>query len=114
MGTTQENIAGIQQNMGKMAKECPEFMQAFMGLMKSAENSGQFDAKTTELILISLSISKQCSYCIELHVAKGLKAGLTRAEILAAANLAVLMGGGPALMYSFQVACKALDDMGAA
>jgi len=113
MGTTQESVASIQQNMGAMSKESPEFMKAFMGFMKNAEESSEFDAKTTELILIALSISKQCSYCIELHVAKGLKVGLTRAEILDAAKLAVLMGGGPTLMYMLQVACKALDDMGA-
>lgn len=113
MGTTQENIGITRQNMGEMSKESPEFMNAFMGLVKSAEEESDLDAKTTELILISLSVSKQCSYCIELHVANGLKMGLTRAEILSAAKLAVVMGGGPVLMYTLQVVRKALSDLGA-
>ena len=92
MGTTQENITSIRQNMGAMSKESPEFMKAFMGLVKTAEEESELDAKTNELVLIALSVSKQCSYCIELHVANGLKVGLTRAEILSAAKLAVVMG----------------------
>jgi AhpD family alkylhydroperoxidase len=113
MGTTQETVASIQQNMGEMSKEAPEFMKAFMGFMKSAEDESQLDIKTIELILISLAVSNQCSYCIELHIAKGLKVGLTRAEILDAAKLAVVMGGGPALMYTLEVVRKALSDLGA-
>ena len=111
MGTAQETVASILQNMNEMTKESPGFMKAFMDLVKSAEESGELDAKTVELILISLSVCKQCSYCIELHIAKGLKLGLMRAEILAAVNLAVVMGGGPSLMYTLQVARKALNDM---
>ena len=113
MGTAQETVASIQKNMGEMAKESPEFMKAFMGMVKSAEEQSQLDIKTIELILISLAVSKQCSYCIELHITKGLKVGLTRAEILDTAKLAVVMGGGPALMYALEVVRKALDELGA-
>ena len=111
MTTTQESISIIRKNMGEMSKESPEFMNAFMGLVKAAEEQSELDAKTTELILISLSVSKQCSYCIELHVANGLKMGLTKSEILSAAKLAVVMGGGPALMYTLGVVRKALSDL---
>ncbi len=111
MTTTQESISIIRKNMGEMSKESPEFMNAFMSLVKAAEEQSELDAKTTELILISLSVSKQCSYCIELHVANGLKMGLTKSEILSAAKLAVVMGGGPALMYTLGVVRKALSDL---
>ncbi|RKY28584.1 MAG: carboxymuconolactone decarboxylase family protein [Planctomycetota bacterium] len=111
MTTTQESLSSIQQNMMALGKECPEFMGAFKGLMDSIENKSPMDTKTVELILIGISVSKQCSYCIEIHVAKGLKAGLSRAEILSAAQLAVLMGGGPSLMYTMQVVMKTLDSL---
>lgn len=111
MATTQESLSSIQQNMMALGKECPEFMGAFKGLMDAIENKGPLDLKTVELILIGIAVAKQCSYCIEIHIAKGLKAGLTREEILSAAQLAVLMGGGPALMYTMQVVLETLDSL---
>ena len=113
MATTQESVSSIRQNMMALGKECPEFMGAFRGLMDAIENKGPLDTKTVELILIAVAVAKQCSYCIEIHIANGLKAGLSRAEILSAAQLAVLMGGGPALMYTTQVVLKALDALAA-
>ncbi len=111
MRTTQESVASIQKNMGEMSKEYPEFMNAFMGLIKSAEEQSDLDPKTTELILIALAVSQQCGYCIDLHVAKGLKMGLTRREILDASKLAVVMGGGPAFTYMLEAVRKALADL---
>jgi alkylhydroperoxidase AhpD family core domain len=41
----------------------------------------------------------QCDWCIAIHVANAVKTGASREEILEAAWLAVLMGGGPKLLY---------------
>lgn len=109
--STKDAIAKTRKGMGRLAKEAPEFMQHFSSMVQAVEKSGVLDAKTTELILVGLAVGKQCSYCIELHVELALKAGATREEILAAAELAVVMGGGPALMYAVNSVIDALDDL---
>ncbi|MBS3735099.1 MAG: carboxymuconolactone decarboxylase family protein [Phycisphaerae bacterium] len=97
--------------LGKVAQECPEMMQAFQSLHQAGE-AGPLDLKTVELIAIGHAIIQQCTYCIAFHVKNALDAGATRAEIMQAASVSVVMGGGPALMYATEVA-RALDDFGA-
>ena len=110
MESTKDSLASIQKNMGKIAKACPDFMTGFRGLMKAIEEGGVLDEKTVELIIVGIAVSKQCSYCIDIHVANALKAGASKEEILAAAQCAVLMSGGPGLMY-MQYVVQALDEL---
>ena len=57
------------------------------------------DRKTKELINIGISISAQCEWCIAFHARAALDAGASEDEIISAGFMAVLMHGGPALMY---------------
>ncbi|MBS3820958.1 MAG: carboxymuconolactone decarboxylase family protein [Planctomycetes bacterium] len=104
-------ISKTRKGMGQLSKDAPEFMQSFRAMVDAVEKSGVIDAKTTELILVAIAVSKQCTYCIHLHVDLALKAGASREEILAAAQLAVVMGGGPALMYTVNTVVDCLDDL---
>ena len=61
------------------------------------------EVKQVELINVALAISAQCEWCIALHVKGAVDAGATKEEILEAAMQAVLMHGGPALMYMILV-----------
>lgn len=105
-----EVLNDVKQNMGELAQRYPEQASAFKNFMEKTESPGKIDAKTKELISISLSVTGHCSYCIAYHVNAGIKAGASDEEILEAAWVAVLMGGGPALMYAFEVQ-KALKDL---
>ncbi len=96
-------------NLGKFIKEFPREMKAFGGMMEAIEAPGALDGKQKELIAIALSICAHCKWCIAYHVGQALKQGATRKEITEAGWVAVLMGGGPSLMY-FQLLEKALDD----
>jgi alkylhydroperoxidase/carboxymuconolactone decarboxylase family protein YurZ len=53
-------------------------------------------------------VAQHCTPCIYLHVQKAIEAGATRKEIMEAAGVAVLMGGGPAFTHVGEV-IKALD-----
>jgi AhpD family alkylhydroperoxidase len=112
MADVKESLTSIQQNLGKVGKECPNFMKAFQTLHQAVENNGVLDQKTTELILVGIAVNRQCSYCIHIHGSKALKAGATKAEILAAAQAAVLMGGGPSLMYMAEQVIPLLETLG--
>jgi AhpD family alkylhydroperoxidase len=109
MASMKENLSTTRNYMGKFMKDAPDFMKNFHAVVEGAENEGPLDAKTVELIMIGIAVKAQCSYCIEIHVQKALQAGLGKDEIIAAAKCAVVMGGGPSLMY-VQHVYKCLEE----
>lgn len=90
----------IATGMTAMGKEIPETMRAFRELHHAAASDGVLDAKTKELIALAIAVNVRCDGCIAFHVNDALKAGATRDEILEALGVAILMGGGPAMMYA--------------
>ena len=111
MGKTIETLQGIRTHMQNVGKETPEFMGAFQQFMQAAKKPGALSTKTKELIGVALSVKNQCHRCIPFHVKSAIDQGVTRLEILEAAEQALLFGGGPALMYLEEV-IQALDDLG--
>lgn len=94
----------LQNLMVQLGREIPGVMGAFANLHKASIAKGALDRKTKELIALGIAIAVRCDSCIAYHVRDALSAGATRAEVLDALGVAVMMGGGPAAMY----ACDAL------
>jgi AhpD family alkylhydroperoxidase len=109
MGHYYQQLTDALQTMGEVA---PEYLKAFMGFVEQAEKEGALSTKMKELIAIALSITAHCIFCIAFHVKNALEAGATRQEILEAAMVAGLMGGGPAVAY-FRYVLDACDQFGA-
>ena len=89
----------VNEVIHDLQKELPEQMGTFQKFLTATEKPSVLDAKTKELINVALSICAQCQWCIVFHVKGAFARGATRAEIIDAASMAVLMHGGPALMY---------------
>lgn len=68
----------------------------FQGLMKDSSAEGGLGVKQKELIALGIGVAVRCEACILTHVEKCLKAGATPREVMDAAGVAVMMGGGPA------------------
>ncbi|MFT5194781.1 MAG: AhpD family alkylhydroperoxidase [Cellvibrionaceae bacterium] len=100
-----ENYEHLKMLMGKLGAEIPGTMGAFGTLHKAATADGALNPKVKELIALGIAITVRCDGCIAFHVHDALKAGATRAEITETIGVAVLMGGGPAVMYG----CEALE-----
>lgn len=99
MGRYTDKLADIKKLIGNLQKEVPEQIGAFDNFMKAVEKPSALDQKQKELINVALAVAAQCEWCIALHVKGALAQGATKAEILDTAMQAVLMHGGPALMY---------------
>ena len=99
----------VHQLVKKLNRDYPDNIGPFLSLLEKAEGEGALDSKTKELISIALSVYSHCEWCIAYHVKGALKAGATKDEILEACFVAVVMGGGPSLMY-MQLVLKALED----
>ncbi|MFW5991044.1 MAG: carboxymuconolactone decarboxylase family protein [Candidatus Nanoarchaeia archaeon] len=98
-----------EETLEKLGKEYPQFMTAFHKLMHESGKAGAIDEKTKELIGTAISVSKQCKWCIHHHVKNALKLGASKDEIMESCFVAVLMGGGPSLMY-IQEVIKAIEE----
>ncbi len=99
MGRYTDKLNDIKELIGRLQKQVPEQIGAFHNFMEAVEAKGALDQKQKELVNVSLAVAAQCEWCIALHVQGALKAGATKEEIVEAGMQAVLMHGGPALMY---------------
>jgi len=97
----------LDEGISKLMKELPGPMSGFSQLHRKAMEDGVLNGKTKELIALSVSIALRCEGCIAYHVYDAIKAGATRAEMVDAIGVAILMGGAPAAVY----ATYAMDAM---
>lgn len=103
-----ERLKETGQMMGRLMQDMPEQLKNFGAFVKAAEADGALDEKTKHLMLLSLGVAFQCSWCIAMHTKGCADSGATREEILEAAMMAVVMGGGPKLMY-IEIVYEELD-----
>lgn len=99
----------FQDGLGEIAEMDGTFIDSFIKFDSEAGKIG-IDFKTKELISVAIGIDKRCKYCICVHVNNAYKAGATREEILAAAEVAMAFGGGPSAAYTATVLKAAVDE----
>lgn len=103
----------LQSEIAALAKEAGGAVGGFSRMHTAAVSAGALDKKTKELLSLAIGIAVHCDDCIAYHVHDALAAGATRAEIVETLGVAIMMGGGPGLMYACQ-AFEALDQFGKA
>lgn len=109
MRIMKERLSDLREWLKAFREKTPEKIKAFNRMVEAIEEEGALSKKDKELMAIALSITQECEWCVAAHVNGALKASATEEEVLEAAWMAVLMGGGPALMYSGLV-LDALED----
>ena len=92
----------LEERVGKLGRELPGPMSGFARLHKKSVEEGALGARVKELMALAVSIAVRCEGCIAYHVHDAVAAGATRQELLETVGVAVMMGGGPALMYATQ------------
>jgi AhpD family alkylhydroperoxidase len=103
----------VRNLSGRLAREIRGCMSGFGQLNAAATAEGALSAKVKQLIALSLAVTLRCDGCIAYHVHDALRAGATRQEIMECIGVAILMGGGPAMVYGCD-ALEALDQFAAA
>jgi AhpD family alkylhydroperoxidase len=107
-----EKIEKLEKQIGKLGKELPSVIGAFMRLDQNCVKDGVLSHKTKELMALAIGIAIRCKHCIYFHAAEAVKAGANRAELLEAASVSVFMGGGPAVAYAAAELLSLLDELG--
>ena len=102
-----EMYAHLRGLMARLAAEAPGVMGGFTKLHAASTAEGALDAKTKELIALAIGIAVHCDGCVAYHVHDALGAGATRAEVIETVGVAIMMGGGPSVVYG----CEALEAL---
>jgi AhpD family alkylhydroperoxidase len=103
----------MKRHRGDLVASRPEVMKAFATLSNAASAPGSLDAKTKELIALGIAVINRCDECITVHVQDAIEAGATKQDIVETLGVAIMMGGGPSVMYSTH-AIAALKELEAA
>jgi AhpD family alkylhydroperoxidase len=95
----------LRKLMSDLGAEAPAVMGGFGDLHAASTGDGALTARTKELIALAIGIAVHCDGCIAYHVHDAIEAGATREELVETIGVAIMMGGGPSVVYG----CEALE-----
>src|SRR5690625_2809739 len=98
-----------QANTKRIQDTAPETMRQYTKLQNSADAEGALEKQTQEFIALTYAIADTCEGCIGNHVNKLVALGASRQELAEIAEVAIVMGGGPGMVYSGK-ALEAYDE----
>ncbi|MDG1122350.1 MAG: carboxymuconolactone decarboxylase family protein [Glaciecola sp.] len=98
--------------MDKLGLAMPDVMHGFGALHESSLREGALNSKTKELIALGIAITVRCDGCISFHVHDAMQAGASKEEVAETVAVAILMGGGPSVVYGIE-AMQALSQFAA-
>ncbi len=107
--THPEKLEHIAYMMEKLKEDCNGPMKGFALMHRTATQDGALPAKVKELIALGIAITVRCNGCISFHVHDALQSGAKKEEVRETIGVAILMGGGPSLMYGIE-AYEAVDQ----
>jgi AhpD family alkylhydroperoxidase len=107
--TKANELAAVKDRLQDLVGES-ENLDGFLGYVENAEADGALDTKTKELMSLAIGCVARCGDCVLWHMDGALAAGATRDEIIETLEVAVVMGGGPAMTYAVQ-AYEILEEL---
>jgi len=110
MSSYENTAKAVNAFIKTLLEENRGIAHGFVAMHKAATEPGALDTKQKELIALGIAISIRCEGCIACHIQDALKAGATQEEIVETIGVAVLMGGGPSVVYG-NIAYKAMKEM---
>ena len=103
---------GNARAMRPVREQMSGALHGFAGLHHVTMKAGELGTREKELIAMAIGVAVRCEPCIYAHVQAALKAGASRAQVLEAAAVALMMSGGPGYTYLPRVV-EALDALDA-
>ncbi len=103
----------LQSLIGRLRKRIPATMNGFAALHEQSMAAGALSEKHKELLALGIGVAARCDGCIAFHTHEALVHGATPEEIAETLGVAVMMGGGPSLMYAAH-AIESLEQFNAA
>ena len=89
----------------------PTLMPAYSSFRKEVYKDGALTQKTKRLIALAAGLQAGCTRCVQGQTKDAVAAGATKAEILEAVAVAVVMGGTAVSAETWRVV-KVLEELG--
>jgi len=89
----------FKNDVAKMKEQSPDTVNGFAAMFSKIMKDGAISLKEKEFVALGIAVAQRCVPCIRAHVQKSLDAGANAQQILEAASVAVMMGGGPAYTH---------------
>lgn len=97
---SKQKLTNAKGRLGAFAKESPSLFQGFQKISSTATREGTFSAAQKELMATAIAVTEGCEDCILYHVEAAKRHGAQEDALVEALEVAVEMGGGPAIMYA--------------
>lgn len=101
----------LEERIALLKEQLPNVANAFGVFREEATKDGVLNAKTKRLMMVAVAVAQRCEPYIRTHVKAAVEMGLSRAEILEATGISILMAEGPAIAYISTVVLEVLDEM---
>ncbi len=103
----------LGQDMSHFKASHPNAMASFSDLMAATTGTDEtLSIKTKELIAFAIGIAVRCDGCIAHHARAVARAGASHDEVAETIGVAIMMGGGPSVVYGTQ-ALRAFEQFSA-
>ena len=99
MNNPREFWDAYRQDIKEIKNISPATVENFSSFYAKVMQDGALSLKVKELITVAIGMAIHCEHCIVIHVRGALKSGATPEEIWEAAQVGVVMGGGPAFTF---------------
>lgn len=111
MPDTKADLTAAKARLAAFSRTAPALMQGFGAVSRAATAPGRFDAAERELIALAIAAAKGCEDCLLYHAEAARRHGADEGQLVEALEVAVEMGGGPAVMYAAK-ALQIFRDLG--
>lgn len=98
--THKDILAELRQPVRDLREQIPQVFEGYGAISAAVFTDGALDAKTKELIALTIAVAKQCDGCIASHARGAARRGATEAEVADALGVAILMDGGPGTVHA--------------
>jgi len=100
LDSARDTIHELREPTMALRKEIPETWAAFAELHQHAVADGALPGRIKELVAVAIAVHDGCDGCIAYHARAAAAKGASHEEMAEALGVALLMGGGPASVYS--------------
>ena len=105
-----EHYGEMMRLMEEIGQAAPKVMGTYNRLHHLVTADGALSFKVKELMALGIAITVRCDGCIAYHINQSLDAGANREEIVETIGVAIMMGGGPSVMYGAE-AMAAMEEI---
>jgi 4-carboxymuconolactone decarboxylase len=88
-----------KENTARLQKQTKRVGADYFKMHTDAMADGALSQKQKELMALAIAISTRCDGCIVSHLFEAKESGATIDEVVETVNIAIMMSGGPAIVY---------------